>query len=83
MEAKTFYSHLELKLSLKNIEPLILVMMQVSCRATPGKEGVLQNERVMRVRRTHLEGNGADAQSATLAFSISASRNSQCCRYVS
>src|SRR5260370_6210728 len=71
LEAKTLCSHLELELAFEDIEPFILVIMQMACRTTFGQEGILQNKRITWGRRTHLEGNGANAQSAALAFAIS------------
>src|SRR5216683_5084713 len=71
LEAKTLCPHLELELAFEDREPFILVIMQMACRTTFGQEGVLQEKRITWGRRTHLEGNGAHAQSAALAFAIS------------
>src|SRR5712691_6300370 len=71
LEAKTLCPHLELELAFEDREPFILVIMQMACWTTFGQEGVLQEKRITWGRRTHLEGNGANAQPATLAFAIS------------
>src|SRR5260370_17719148 len=77
LEAKTLCPHLKLELAFEDIEPFILVIMQMACWTTFGQEGVLQDKRITWGRRTHLEGNGANPQPATLAFSISTSGENQ------
>src|SRR5712691_11029281 len=77
LEAKTLYPHLKLELAFEDREPFILVIMQMACWTTFGQEGVLQEKRITWGRRTHFEGNGAHAQPATLAFSISTSGEKQ------
>src|SRR5438270_234368 len=76
-EAKTLCPHLEEELAFEGIKPFILVIMQMACRATFGMESVLQDQRITWGRRTHLEGNGANAQPTTLAVSISTSGEKQ------
>src|ERR1700694_2009914 len=83
LEMYTFRSNLELELAFKDIEPFILFVMQMTCRATFHQEGVLKDEETTWVRRGHLEGNGANAQSALFAKAISTSCDSQCRWHVS
>ncbi len=81
-EAKTVRSHLELELAFENRKPFLLLVMQVTSRATLRKVGVLQDERITLVRQTHFEGDGANTEPAALAFAIGTSGNSQCRRLI-
>jgi hypothetical protein len=44
LEAKTLCPHLELELAFEDIEPFLLVIMQMACWTTFGQEGVLQRK---------------------------------------
>jgi hypothetical protein len=77
VEEETLCSHLKLELAFEDIEPFILVVMQVASRATFRMEGVLKDEETVRVGHKHFEGNGANAQSALAAFAISTRCDSQ------
>src|SRR5437899_3366957 len=77
LEAKTLCSHFELELAFEDIEPFILLIMQMARWTTFGLEGILQDKRITGGQRTHLEGNGANAQPTRLAFSISTSGEKQ------
>jgi hypothetical protein len=85
---ETFRSNLELELAFEDIELFILVVMQLTFRATLRQEGVLKDEEITWVLQCHLEGNGANAQSTQFAqMSIVLGRqckrsrsNPRCCK---
>src|SRR5689334_3712944 len=62
MEMEALRPHLELELALKNVEPFLLLVMQVTRRATLRQERILKDEHTVRVRRRHLKRNSTDAQ---------------------
>src|SRR5260370_3140554 len=70
VELEPFCSHLEEKLPFEDVKPFLLLVMQVTGRATFGQEGVFQNTDIGCRRRGHLEGNGANAQAALFAKTI-------------
>jgi hypothetical protein len=63
--------------ALNNIEPFVLVVMQVPGRATLGPEDVLKNKETTAVLRTHLEGNRTNTESPILGEAVFACRDSK------
>lgn len=53
VEVEMVSSHLELELAFEDGEPFILIIMEVACRATFGKVGVLQDEGIRWRRGAH------------------------------
>jgi hypothetical protein len=69
-EREALRANLDQKLALDDIEPLVLLIVQVSGRAAPGVEGVLKDEQAAAVLGRHLEVDGADAEAAPLAEAV-------------
>jgi hypothetical protein len=70
-------SYLDDELAFNGVEPLVLIVVEVSRRAAPLVEGVFQDEQTVAVLGAHLEGNGADAEPSVLAESVFACGDSK------
>jgi hypothetical protein len=70
LEAQAFLTDLDKKLAFDYVEPLVLVIMEVSGRAAFGVEGVLENEETAAVMWDNLESNRAHAKSPMLTESV-------------
>jgi hypothetical protein len=78
VEAPTFVTNLDEKLTFEHVEPLILVVMQVPRWAAPSVKCVFEDQEAATIVWDHLEGNGAYAQSPVLTKSVFTRRNPMC-----
>lgn len=77
MEREPLVPDLHLKITGDDVEPLILLVMEVTRRATLRVERVLQDKETLAALPAHLELDRADAQPARLAEAIRARQNTQ------
>src|SRR5690349_17263978 len=75
LESHPLLPNLDQKLAFQHVEPLVLVIMEVSGRAAFRVECVLKDEETAVVVRDNLESNRADTKSPMLTISVVASRD--------
>jgi hypothetical protein len=75
VEAEPFVSDLDEELTFDRVKPFILLVVEMSRRATLGVERVFEDEQTTAVARDDLKVNGANPQTPTFPKSVGTCRN--------